>query len=426
MSLGPIRILFVESDPIERGRVEQFVRDLALQYELHIASSAVEAVRHLHAYTYDIALLNYRFSDGTAFDLLGKLAGAAPIFIADPGDEEIAVMALERGAYDYIVKWQEHNYLLLLPATIQKVLARKRAEEALYQSDARCQDLLDNILGMYFCLSQDGKVLLVNRAGALQLQYTVGELVGQPFAKVIHSRDIPKVQQLLQEASKRPDAIHRIEFRKVRKDGTVMDVEGDVRVQPVRGTLPPVIRILSRDITVWKKVHATVAGAKESARKAPIPGLEAPPPKAAPPVPKKEVAENLKGTEKLLIVDDVREQREVAARMLSKLGYRVVTAENGKAALQMIKSSGGAGKSGASPFDLILMDMSLEKDFDGLDTYKQVVKMFPGQKCVIISGGGETDRVKKAQTLGAGLFISKPYTFATIGRAVRDELDRRD
>jgi DNA-binding NtrC family response regulator len=67
--------------------------------------------------------------------------------------------------------------------------------------------------------------------------------------------------------------------------------------------------------------------------------------------------------------------------------------------------------------------MIMEDDFDGLDTYRQVVQVRPGQKAVIASGYSETGRVKEAQRLGAGHFVRKPYTLNRLGRAVRSELD---
>ena len=48
----------------------------------------------------------------------------------------------------------------------------------------------------------------------------------------------------------------------------------------------------------------------------------------------------------------------------------------------------------------------------------------PKQKAVIVSGFSETDRVKKAQGLGAGANVKKPYIREKIGLAIRKELDR--
>jgi DNA-binding NtrC family response regulator len=59
---------------------------------------------------------------------------------------------------------------------------------------------------------------------------------------------------------------------------------------------------------------------------------------------------------------------------------------------------------------------------DGLDTYRQILKFHPGQKAIIASGYSETDRVKEAQKLGSGRYITKPYTLEKIGLAVKVEL----
>ena len=62
---------------------------------------------------------------------------------------------------------------------------------------------------------------------------------------------------------------------------------------------------------------------------------------------------------------------------------------------------------------------------DGLDTYREILKIHPRQKAIIVSGFAETDRVRHAQALGAGAFVRKPYIMEKIGLAVRQELDRK-
>jgi CheY-like chemotaxis protein len=121
------------------------------------------------------------------------------------------------------------------------------------------------------------------------------------------------------------------------------------------------------------------------------------------------------GSETVLIVDDTPEQRDIASEFLTILGYRVQTAVHGHAALDYLREHDA---------DLILMDMIMENGFDGLDTYREIVKRRPGQRALIVSGFSATERVEEMQRLGAGAYIKKPYTLDTIARAVRDELDR--
>jgi len=66
----------------------------------------------------------------------------------------------------------------------------------------------------------------------------------------------------------------------------------------------------------------------------------------------------------------------------------------------------------------------MEPGMDGLDTYRGMIDIRPGQRAIIASGFSETDRVHQAQLLGAGAFVRKPYMLEKIGLAVRSELDR--
>ncbi len=118
--------------------------------------------------------------------------------------------------------------------------------------------------------------------------------------------------------------------------------------------------------------------------------------------------------ESVLIVDDVFEQREIASRMLKRLGYRATAVSSGAEAVEYIRRNAA---------DLVVLDMMLEEGFDGLDTYRELLAIRPGQKAIIASGFSETTRVKEAQAQGAVTYVRKPYSIETLARAVRDEMD---
>jgi PAS domain S-box-containing protein len=117
--------------------------------------------------------------------------------------------------------------------------------------------------------------------------------------------------------------------------------------------------------------------------------------------------------ETILVVDDVPEQREVAKGMLSRLGYLVGTAASGEEAIDRLKRES---------FDLLVLDMIMDPGIDGLETYRRIVAIRPGQRAIIVSGFSETDRVRQAQALGAGEYVQKPYLLEKIGLAVRRQL----
>jgi CheY-like chemotaxis protein len=120
--------------------------------------------------------------------------------------------------------------------------------------------------------------------------------------------------------------------------------------------------------------------------------------------------------ESILIVDDVKEQREIASQILKKLGYQVKSVPSGEEALSYMKDNNA---------DLLLLDMVMSPGLDGLETYKKILRFHPNQKAVIASGFSESDLVKQAQQMGAGAYVKKPYSFEKIGLAVKGELAKQ-
>ncbi|MBN1277859.1 MAG: response regulator [Deltaproteobacteria bacterium] len=120
--------------------------------------------------------------------------------------------------------------------------------------------------------------------------------------------------------------------------------------------------------------------------------------------------------ESILVVDDVEQQRDIASRILKKLGYTVEAVAGGEKAVEYIKYN---------QVDLIILDMIMDPGIDGLETYRRILEFRPGQKAIIASGFSETERVKEAQSLGAGRYIKKPYTIEKIGLAVKEEFNKK-
>lgn len=127
------------------------------------------------------------------------------------------------------------------------------------------------------------------------------------------------------------------------------------------------------------------------------------------------VLPSIVGKQRILVVDDLAEQREVASLVLESLGYTVESAENGHHALEILDTH---------TFDLVVLDMIMEENFDGFDTYREINLRNPHQKCIIASGYAENDRVRQALLAGVGGYVAKPYTVDAIGTAIREELDR--
>jgi len=119
--------------------------------------------------------------------------------------------------------------------------------------------------------------------------------------------------------------------------------------------------------------------------------------------------------ESVLVVDDIAEQRDIASRLLTQLGYKVQAFSSGEEAVEYLKHHKA---------DILVLDMIMAPGIDGLETYVRVLEIHPKQKAILVSGFSETDRVREAQRRGAGAYVKKPYLTGKIGLAIRDELRR--
>lgn len=135
------------------------------------------------------------------------------------------------------------------------------------------------------------------------------------------------------------------------------------------------------------------------------------------PITEEQLSGSLKGQkEKILIIDDLKEQRTLAGEIVTELGYDVDLAPSGTVAVTMCAQQ---------KYDLLILDMIMEEDMDGYATYKKIVEIWPAQKAIIASGFSESSRVKKAQRLGAGTYIKKPYSVKSLAESIRKELDSK-
>ncbi|MFH1982889.1 MAG: PAS domain S-box protein [Pseudomonadota bacterium] len=121
------------------------------------------------------------------------------------------------------------------------------------------------------------------------------------------------------------------------------------------------------------------------------------------------------GGEKILVVDDEEDQREIACEMLLRLGYAAESVPSGEEAVDYLREKHA---------DLLLLDMIMVPNLSGRETYEKVIKAHPGQKAILASGFAETIDVRAAQKAGAGAFIKKPYTIDKLGITVKLELEK--
>ena len=124
------------------------------------------------------------------------------------------------------------------------------------------------------------------------------------------------------------------------------------------------------------------------------------------------------GAETILVVEDDDALREYAKQILTELGYRVLEASSGAAAL--------AALDGDEPIDLLLTDVVMPGGVDGRQLADQAVRLRPGLKVLFMTGYTRNAIVHHGR-LDAGVhLIGKPFSFEELAAKVRERLDAAD
>jgi len=123
------------------------------------------------------------------------------------------------------------------------------------------------------------------------------------------------------------------------------------------------------------------------------------------------------GSETILVADDDEMIRDLCSRILTKAGYTVITASNGKEVLEVYATQ--AESISLVILDLIMPEMSGKQCLDGL------LSLNPSVKVVIASGYSANGPTQDALSTGAKGFVNKPYEIRQVLEVVRRVLDSK-
>ena len=128
-------------------------------------------------------------------------------------------------------------------------------------------------------------------------------------------------------------------------------------------------------------------------------------------------AENaaVRGVETVLLVEDERQVREIASRILKRHGYVVLLAASGAEALALSAAY-------ASTIDLVISD-AVMPGMTGAEVVQRLQEQRPGLKALFMSGYTDDEILRRGIVSSTAAFIQKPFTLADFARAARKALD---
>jgi two-component system cell cycle sensor histidine kinase/response regulator CckA len=124
------------------------------------------------------------------------------------------------------------------------------------------------------------------------------------------------------------------------------------------------------------------------------------------------------GSARVLFMDDEPMIRKIAHRTLSSVGYEVVVASDGRAAIDRFEEGLAAGL----PFDVVILDLTIPGGMGGLETLRELRRISPGVRAIVSSGYADDAVLANFREFGFVTAAPKPYRAATLPKAVEEAL----
>lgn len=121
------------------------------------------------------------------------------------------------------------------------------------------------------------------------------------------------------------------------------------------------------------------------------------------------------GTRKILVVDDSEAVRQVVVEQLMVLGYETIEATSGTEALELVNSD--------SSVDVLLSDVVMPGELQGLELADRVKKMRPDMKIIIMSGYPKGSEHGDYEENSCFTKLMKPVSLAQLSSALREEFE---
>ncbi|MGM0577687.1 MAG: sigma-54-dependent transcriptional regulator [Myxococcota bacterium] len=114
---------------------------------------------------------------------------------------------------------------------------------------------------------------------------------------------------------------------------------------------------------------------------------------------------------RVLIVEDEPNMRKILRGLLSREGYEVAEAADGREAMEALERSGGQQH-------VVVTDLRMP-GVDGMELLQHVVERYPGRPVVIITAHGSVDTAVEAMKVGAFDFVTKPFEADQLRAVIR-------
>ncbi len=221
-----MKLLIIEDNPADARLVREMLAN-ASDIEIKHATSLTAGTKMLGNYVPDIVLLDLGLPESRGLETLKSFqshAGNLPVLVMTSVDDEaMAIQAVQKGAQDYLVKGDIESKLLR--RSLLYALERKRLQEAVLRSEKAQRESEENYRRIVETANEgilvtdtNAITLFVNARMAAMLGYTIEEMRGMEFYRLVGTEDIAASQKRLKERA--TGVSEQYETALVRKDGS--------------------------------------------------------------------------------------------------------------------------------------------------------------------------------------------------------------
>jgi PAS domain S-box-containing protein len=175
MSDKKIRILLIEDDRLDQLAFKGLVDQIGEPYDYKIASSVAQAQEMIDPENFDIIIADYDLGDGTIFDVIDFINNIPIIITTGGGGEAIAAKAMGKGAFDYLIKDIDRNYLKVLPVIIENAIKNKKADDQIKMLSHAMMNISDSV----FITDIKNEIIFVNKSFCETYGYSEKEILNR-------------------------------------------------------------------------------------------------------------------------------------------------------------------------------------------------------------------------------------------------------
>jgi len=124
------------------------------------------------------------------------------------------------------------------------------------------------------------------------------------------------------------------------------------------------------------------------------------------------------GKGRILLMDDEQIILDVTLEVLRFLGYDVVFARDGAAAVDLYKKATADGQ----PFDLVILDLTIPDGMSGQEAMERLREFDPAVKAVVSSGYSNDPVMQDYTSYGFSGKLTKPYRITEIKRILEEQI----